>query len=86
LVFSVFFGGGSLSPSFVGRVGGKVKMDGDGSFFVDIAGSSSGWALARLPSRSLQARIRLNRQINPPRDIHAYWVLCIGILAPLFKG
>src|SRR5262249_49731081 len=46
----------------------------------------SSWAMALLPSRSLQARTRPNRQINPPTAIHAYWVLRVSILAPLLKA
>jgi hypothetical protein len=92
--FSDFGGGNTISGSFVGMKGGKA--DGVGSLgfagadtcFVPLStrvgnGNGSGWALALLPSRSLQARTRPNRQIIPPRAIHAYWVLRVRILAPL---
>jgi hypothetical protein len=42
LACSVICGGGNNSGSFVGKVGGKVKMDGDGSFFTEGGGNSSG--------------------------------------------
>src|SRR5579883_122036 len=96
LVFSDFGGGSTFSGSFICRMGGKTGGIGsllfigggaDLSCTVSVGGGNgSGWALALLPSWSLQARTRPNRQINPPRAIHAYWVLRVSILAPLGKS
>jgi hypothetical protein len=96
LIFSDFGGGSTLSRSGIWRIGGKgggvgslVFIGGATglSFTVSVGGGNGcGWAMARLPSRSLQARTRPNRQISPPRAIHAYWVLRVSILAPLGKS
>src|SRR5579875_275368 len=92
MLCSDFFGGGSNSGSFVFtcKTGGKVKIDGEGALglVMGVGNGSVGssWAIARLPSRSLQARTRPSRQINPPTAIHANWVLRVSILAPFGKS